>query len=70
MFKTFIIAVKSDFVNEAFIFLDETGTNLKLLQDIGVIVGATAAISGEDALKRVSVNYELPEEILTYFEVA
>lgn len=70
MFKTFIIAVKSDFVKEALISLDESHTNLKPLVDIGVIVGATAATTGEDALKRIAVNYELPVEILTYFEVA
>lgn len=69
MFKTFVIAVKSNYVKEALILLDNSEMEIKSLQDIGVIIGATAAKSGEDALKRLAVNHELPEEILTHFEV-
>lgn len=70
MYNTYIIAVKSEYAKEAIILLDSTETKLKTLQDITVIIGATAAKTGGDALRKLAKNHELPETILTYFQVS
>lgn len=70
MSSTYIIAVKSESVMETKISLDSTEKNLKTLYDVTAVIGATVAETGEAALRKLAKNHELPESILTYFQVS
>lgn len=69
--KSFLVAVKSRHVRDVYIqtdFADPMLTHLS--DDVSVILGVTGGSTGDDAIRKIALNYEVPGDCLVAFEIA